>query len=74
MQLAVIILLAYLVGALSTGLVTVRLARRQQREHDLLIANLQGQLRLQEYLGIQRSAPHRIPPGFPGPAVPPPYW
>jgi hypothetical protein len=74
MQLAALVF-AYLFGVTSTSLVTTCWLRRRQRQHDFLVAVLRDQMRLQE-LGVlpQPSAPHRIPPPFPGPVMPPPYW
>lgn len=74
MQLAALVF-AFLFGVTSTSLVTTCWLRRRQRQHDFLVAVLRDQIRLQE-LGVfsPPTAPHRIPPPFPGPVVPPPYW
>jgi hypothetical protein len=75
MQLAALVL-AYLFGVSSTSLATTCWLRRRQRQHDFLVAVLRDRIRLQELgaLPPPPSGPHRIPPPFPGPVVPPPYW
>ncbi|MEU4519500.1 hypothetical protein AB0F52_12380 [Amycolatopsis sp. NPDC024027] len=73
MQLAALVF-AYLFGVTSTSLVTTCWLRRRQRQHDFLVAVLRDQIRLQELGVLPPTAPHRIPPPFPGPVVPPPYW
>jgi hypothetical protein len=75
MQMAVIVVLAYLVGVFSTGVATLCRARHRERDHALLVAALQQQLRPRQpvHFVAPREWPPRIPPPA-GPVAPPPYW
>ncbi|MCR6489414.1 hypothetical protein M8542_42015 [Amycolatopsis sp. OK19-0408] len=74
MEMALIAGLAYLAGVTSTSLAVVLWSRRRPaHEHRCVIVAPQrpfGPGPLPPYW----ATPRHLPPDFPGPAAPPPYW
>jgi hypothetical protein len=69
MELALIVLLAFLIGATSTAFVAYWWSRNRQREL-LRLAEVQNErVRFLEYLLLSQCGPRRTPPGLP-PVVP----
>jgi hypothetical protein len=74
MELAVIVILAYVAGATSTGLAVALWPRRRQRQPHYLIALPGRPAGPGQQVPPYWDVPRRFPAEFPGPAAAPPYW